>query len=175
MLWVVDGVWAEINRRLTLWDFARRIRRHGWTGTYVYDDACAFSYSIGFWEALEQPEVIMFGVPLEPSNHLLWKIFHDLKSGELSIADKAVWDLGWEEWPALAWRAVDPSQIRREHFNIAIWYRERQGRSRYGLSAWQLVFPDAAGAFPWEETYDQDYRPRQPELWLPYFGPPEED
>jgi len=172
-------IWQEIQRRHARWDIARRVRKHGWTGVYVYPgddaDAIALSYSIGFWEAVDAPEVVMFGMTQEVTSGLLWKAFDDLQAGALTFVDSAIWELDWEGAPAMAWRAVHPSQIRREHLNVAIWYRERQGFSRYGLKAYQLVVADTAGKFPWEEGYDTDYRPRQPELYLPYFGPPEDN
>jgi hypothetical protein len=169
-------MWWEIYRRWTLGGYVRRIRKHGWTGSYIYADGLVpFSYSIGFWESANAPEVIMFGASPELGNGLLGEAHRQLKAGELKLADEARWVIDWEGGPALAWRAVHPSQVRREHFNIAIWYRERQGHSRYSLEAYQLFVGDQSGVFPWEEGYDLDYRPQQKELYLPYFGPVEDD
>ena len=169
-------MWWEIYRRWILWGFARRVRKHGWTGTYVPgDDGVPFTYSIGFWEIARAPEVIMFGASPEIGNGLLHDAYRQLKSGELKLADKDRWALDGEGGPTLAWREVHPSQIRRDHFNIAIWHRESRGQSRHTLEAYQLVFSDRAGVLPWEEGYDLDYRPRQKELYLPYVGPPDDD
>jgi len=170
-------VWQVIGRIWTRWDFVRRIRKHGWTATYVPgdDSETNFAYSIGFWECLGTPEVIVFGADLLTSNGLIGEAYTQLKSGDLKLADKAPWILEMDDGPRLAWRAVHPSQIRRAHFNVAIWYRERQGQSRAGLEAFQLFVSDTAGVLPWEEGFDTDYRPHQPELYLPYLGPPEDD
>ena len=45
-------MWWEIQRRFILWGYLRRIRKHGWTGTYVPGDETmpAFAYSVGFWK-----------------------------------------------------------------------------------------------------------------------------
>ena len=168
-------MWWELYRRWTLWDFARRVRKHGWTGTYVHGEGAAFSYSIGFWESAASPDVIMFGMTQEIANGLLWEAHRQLKAGELMLRDKAAWSLDWEDGPQFAWRAVHPSQIRRDHFNIAIWYKERQGGRRSDLKAFQLFVTDTQGLFPWEEGFDADYRPIQPELYLPFFGPADDD
>jgi len=167
-------MWWEIYRRWTLWDYVRRIRKFGWAGTRVdYDVSSWFTYSAGFWESASGPEVIMFGVPAIYANGFLAEAHRQLKGGELTPTDMAPWTL--EDCPAMAWRAVHPSQIRREFFNVAIWYRERQGAGRAGLRAYQLFFTDTGGKFPWEDGFDEDYRPYQPRLYLPYAGPPDDD
>jgi hypothetical protein len=135
-----------------------------------------FSYSVGFWESAGAPEVIMFGAPMDVANGMIAEAFRRLKTGELKLSDQARWTLDWMEGgPAFVWRAVHPSQIRREHFNIAIWYRERQGQSRSGLEAYQLFISDEAGRFPWEDGYDPAPSARQTELYLPFLGPLETD
>ncbi len=167
----------EIYRRWTLWDIVRRIRKHGWTGTYIpeSDGDPPFSYSTGFWETAKSPEVIMFGFDPAASNRVLHEAYRQLLNGELKLEDLAPWDLWGDAGPALRWRRVHRSQIRREHFNIAIWYRERQGLSRWDLEAYQLFITDPGGRFPWEDGFDTDYRPKQKRLDLPYIGPPDED
>jgi hypothetical protein len=171
-------MWWEIYRRWTLWSFERRIRKHGWTATYVGESEGEppFSYSIGFWETAKAPEVIMFGFDQSATNAILHEVYRQLLSGRLEFADGAAWDMGWgDEGPALRWRKVHRSQIRRDYFNIAIWYRERRGLSRWDIEAYQLFTTDRAGKFPWEEGFDLSYRPEQKQLYLPYVGPPDED
>ncbi len=133
-------------------------------------DGPGFGYSIGFWESAKAPEVILFGMPPELAQDVLFEVYRALRKGELTLADQ----VRWAEEPTLAFRAVHPTQIRRAHFNAAIWYRNHRGVGRGGLEAVQLVWPDTHGVFPWEEGYDTSYRPRQTELWLPYDGPPDE-
>jgi hypothetical protein len=157
------------------WDIRRRIRKHGWTGTYVYGDEVPFSYTTGFREALDQPEIIAFGLDPEAGNGLFWTAFQQLKAGELTLRDLDEWHLDWEDGPRMVWRAVHCSQIRRKFFNVAIWRSDSLGLSREGLKAFQLVVSDASRIMPWEEGYDQDYRPIQQELWRPYMGPPDDD
>lgn len=171
-------MWWELQRRWMLWGYARRIRKLGWTATYVPGDAetASLSYTTGFQDALGAPEIVMFGVNPEATNDLMWEAHQQLKAGDLVLEDKARWRLDWaEDMPALAWRAVHPSQIRRQHFNLSIWNRERRGLSPEGLKAFQLFVPDPGGKFPWEDGFDTSYRPIQPELYLPFDGPPDDD
>ena len=135
----------------------------------------AFAYSVGFWEDIDAPEVFVSGAPIEIANGLLAEAHRQIQLGELTLIDQAVWPLPWEDGPKLAWRAVHPSQIRRHHFNVAIIYCERQGRSRHDLQAFQLFRSDEQSRFPWETDFDEALRSGQEELYLPYFGPPDDD
>lgn len=172
-------MWNSLLAAWHRWDFARRIRRFGWTGTYVHEEVgrgvAPFTYSIGFQDSANSPEVIMFGMDPQTANGLLHEAHRQLTSGELTFSDMKPWELDWEGGPKLMWRAVHPSQIRREFFNVAIWNRERRGRTRAGLEAYQLFCTDRGGKFPWEDGYDINYRPRQEALYEAYFGPPDED
>lgn len=169
-------MWQDIVSWFARRDLLRRIRKFGFTAMYVpIDDAGALSYSIGFWESVQAPEVVMFGAPLEIANGLIGEAHRQLKDGELTLQDGAIWNLEWEDGPRMAWRLVHPSQIRREYFNGAIWYREHRGFDRAGLAAYQLFTAGEGGKFPWEDGFDQSYRSVQPELYLPYLGPPETD
>jgi hypothetical protein len=168
-------MWDALQIAWHRWDFVRRIRKHGWTGTYVHGEGVPFTYSIGFWEDINAPEIIMFGMDPDTANGLLHEAHKQLQAGELILADMAPWVLDWEGGPKLVWRAVHPSQVRREFLNVAIWYRERQGLGREGLEAYQLVCTDLGGKFPWEEGYDLNYRPQQEALDLPHVGPWDKD
>ena len=65
----------------------------------------------------------------------------------------------------------------------AIWRSARVSKSSfdpslYGVPSGAGIRPfigDYNGVFPWETGYDVDYRPRQRELYLPFFGPADDD
>ncbi len=157
------------------WRIRRRIRKHGWTATYVrMGDYGDLAYSTGFQDSIGFPEVIMFGFDMESANALIGEARLDLKGGKLVLFDKAPWAAIPGARP-MVWRKVHPSQIRREHFNVAIYEGERRGRSRAEIEAYQLLISDENNCFPWEAGYDLDYRPRQPALYEPYVGPPDDD
>lgn len=165
-------MWDELYLAWAKWDFLRRIRKYGWTGNYIpgTDSEASFAYSIGLWECLGSPELIVFGADPALSRGLIGEAYARLKAGELKLADKAPWILDWKSGPRLAWRAVHPSQIRGEYFSVAIWYRQHRKMNRAGFHAFQLFMSDNNGVMPWEYGFDASHRPQQPELYLPYFG-----
>ncbi|MGC1429716.1 MAG: DUF4262 domain-containing protein, partial [Albidovulum sp.] len=60
--------------------FVDNVRTHGWFGTHVFEDADGpgFSYTTGFWQRFEFPELILFSLPKEVSHDIFWNFFHDL-------------------------------------------------------------------------------------------------
>lgn len=167
----VSSLWDEIDLAWAKWGFLRRILRYGWTGNYIpaTDSETSIAYSIGLWEHLDAPELIVFGADPEVSHGLLKQAHAELRTGQLKLADKAPWRLGGNGGPRLVWRAVHPSQIRAEYFSVAIWYRQHRKLGREGFSAFQLVISDENGVMPWEEGFGAEDRPQPPELYLPYF------
>lgn len=149
----ISSLWDEIDLAWAKWGFLRRILRYGWTGNYIpaTDSETSFAYSIGLWEHLDAPELIVFGADPEVSHGLLKQAHAELRTGQLKLADKAPWRLGGNGGPRLVWRAVHPSQIRAEYFSVAIWYRQHRKLGREGFSAFQLVISDENGVMPWEE------------------------
>lgn len=163
--------------RLTLawvrFGLARRVSTHGWTGVYVgdYRTAPSWTYTLGFDETLDQPEIIIFDIPRDSANALLWEVYRQLKDGRLRLEDSALWSAG-EEHPPM-WRKVDPSQIAGAVGWLTMAARRRFDRTgkTFGLEAFQLVLPDPEGRFPWEDDYDEHLRRRQPALYLPENDP----
>lgn len=142
------------------------VERHGWQCLSVggSEDQPPFSYSIGFWETLCTPELIVFGLDPDLSYQMLSLMFEELRGGA-TLADGA-------RWPLLAGhdcvsRRVEPSRITRDHFNSALWYREHRSGDR-GLEAFQLFWPEAqSGLFPWEKGCGEAVRALQPRLDQP--------
>jgi hypothetical protein len=165
----------QLSRWIHAWNVDRRIRRHGWAGIHVgdYEGGLAWTYSVGFDEALAQHEVIVFDVPKDVANALLWHAFEALKAGNLAFEDGApVEALG-----GAVWRRVHPSQIDNEDAWLggAARRRERRTGSARGLQAYQIVLPGNDGLMPWDEGYDERLRMKQPALYLPaedYGGRP---
>lgn len=149
--------------RADLW---RRVRRHGWTAAYIVGDreprAC--SYTIGFDETLDHPELIIFDVPGDAANEVFWQVFKQIRDGQLVLTD----GLDWSDDPdlGLAWRKVHPDWIN-EWLPWARLRRFKVTGKPYGLEAYQLVLCDPEGRLPWEPGYDERLRPRQPSLWEP--------
>src|SRR4051812_23533556 len=97
--------------RRKLRQVVRNIENYGWTTISLETDEDPFPvhYTIGFWETLGVPEIVICGQLDDKVNGVIWDIFHALKSGEVKLAE-------YERWPAPAeagkfvWREVHPSQ-----------------------------------------------------------------
>ncbi len=60
------------------------IQKHGWQCQYVFDangEKEEFSYSIGFEESFDHPEIMIFGLERETMHSILSDIASDLKEG----------------------------------------------------------------------------------------------
>jgi hypothetical protein len=144
------------------------VAEHGWFCTAVHDPDGRepdWAYSVGFTETLRQPEVIVFGLPHKLAHGLLWDVFRTLKAGKVA-EDGQVWSQLVADHDCVL-RRVHPSQVIREHLNSAMWFWGDPARRGAPLSAFQLVWPDRAGRFPWDPGCVQAVRDRQPALYLP--------
>lgn len=134
-------------------------------GVFAEGDQPAFRYSVGFWETLKCPEIIVFGLPLDLMHSVVWEMFRQITAGK-ALADGALWSDLIEGHDCVS-RPVHPSQIR-EHFGFALWYRNFRTGSVEGLDAYQLFWPGKLqGLYPWQDGCDQTVRDCQPALYLP--------
>jgi hypothetical protein len=144
------------------------VAEHGWFCTAVHDPDGRepdWAYSVGFTETLRQPEVIVFGLPVGTAHAILWDVFRTLQAGKVA-EDGQVWPHLLVDHDCVL-RRVHPSQVIREHLNSALWFWGDPARRGAPLSAFQLVWPDRAGRFPWDRGCQQAVRDRQPALYLP--------
>lgn len=155
------------------WDFTRRIRRFGWTATYVgdYQSAPAWGYTIGFHASLGAPEIIVFDVPIASANGLFHEIYNELKTGKLVIRDMERWRPEELE-QALVWRKVHESRLydrdpENPWLGLAEDFAKILAPETGPITAFQLVLSDADGHMPWEPEYNEALRPLQRELYLP--------
>jgi hypothetical protein len=145
----------------------RTVAEHGWQCTKVFDpdgNQPDLAYSVGLWESICAPELIVFGLDIDLMHEMLWVIYRRLKSGVL-LSDGARWPGVLEGFECVS-RPVHPSQLKIEYFNSALWYREYQTGDRM-LQAYQIFWPGAEnGLFPWEAGAET-VRELQPLLYLP--------
>jgi hypothetical protein len=144
------------------------VARYGWQCTSVFDPdggLPSFSYSIGLWETLCAPELIVFGLDTRLMQEMLWRMYDQLKEGA-QLADHARWSGLIEGFDCIS-RPVHQSQVKTDYFNSALWYRkQRTGDS--AISAFQIFWPGAVdGLFPWEKGAADIVRDLQPTLYLP--------
>lgn len=144
------------------------IEEHGWFCTAVFDpDGTApdFAYTVGFTRTLDLPEFIIFGLPVQTLHGILWDVFRALKAGKVP-EDGLHWS-GLIKGYDCVLRRVHPTQVIREHFNSALWFRGDPADHGGGpLTAFQIVWPDRDGRFPWDAGCAQEVRDDQPALYL---------
>lgn len=151
-------------------EFERRIienvREHGCQVNFIFDPQSEqpdFGYSIGFKETVDQPEVIVFGLPLKIVQFMVDQTLRECKSG-LVLTDGAIIEGLLEGHKCIA-RTVHPSQIIEDYLNSAIWYHEARTGERLA-DVVQIVWPGAVdGLFPWDEGCDAHVIALQPALY----------
>jgi hypothetical protein len=142
------------------------VARSGWQCTSVGggEGKPPFSYTIGLWETLCTPELIVFGLDVETMFSMLSIAIDEMKKGA-QLYDGARWPLllGYD----CISRRVHPSRVIVDYFNSALWYRRHRGVEG-PLEAFQLFWPGVGDAlFPWERGCDPLVREYQPRLDLP--------
>ena len=134
------------------------VEKYGWSvGLFEKGTATpSFAYTIGLWKTYNHPEIIAFGLPVD----LLYTILNDTAN---LIKEGKQLSLGVDNNEILTnlpvqFRQVDASNIP-DYFGFAQWFNDYES-----FPAIQLFWPDKAGKFPWEPTYDEKYRFDQPLL-----------
>ncbi|WP_233258839.1 DUF4262 domain-containing protein [Shewanella sp. YLB-09] len=83
---------AQRTNTKTLYDYGdgmdnirTNIEKFGWHFLYIFDpegNASDFSYSVGFEESYNHPEIIVFGLKKDTAHHILSDIADELKNGK---------------------------------------------------------------------------------------------
>jgi hypothetical protein len=83
-LWEVGGSLEPEDQRVV-----DKVEEFGFFSQGVLAEGAqpAFRYSVGFWESLNSPEVIIFGLPLDLMHSMLWEMFRQIKSGK-TLSDR---------------------------------------------------------------------------------------
>ena len=141
-------------------DLLRILEDQGWYVIKVGagEGEPAFAYSLGLFENLGQPEVILFGLDLD-TMHTLINDVGELarKRGCFRNGDTSDELL---EGYTCGFRHVTLENLRNR-MTYTQWY---YGHDEF--PAVQLVWPDMSGKLPWELGFDERYRGDQPDLSL---------
>lgn len=142
------------------------VREHGCQVNFIFDpdgEEPGFSYSIGFPQTVDQPEVITFGLPMNVMKFMINDTLRQCRAG-LSLADWVVVD-GLLEGHRCILREVRKENIVPEYVNSAMWYHRWSMGTPLG-AVMQLVWPGAVdGLFPWEAGCAENVRSLQPALY----------
>lgn len=144
--------------------FIAKVREHGWFHTHVFpDEEAGFSYTTGFWINTGFPELIVFSLPQETADAVLWDVYRDLKGGRYWSVGVRIPDLFAN---CDAYLLPVGKQNYRNHLGWSRWF--------YGgdeFPCLQLVWPDRNGAFPWELGSKANGQPDiSPEGWIKALG-----
>lgn len=133
-----------------------QVRKYGWRSTSVADSDPAFTYTTGFWLTLQQPEVIVFDFPSDLAHDVLGQMFRELQRGRvLPTGEPLEKLLGGERVYLFPVKEPAVSQFLRSGH----WFYKKAT-----FPCLQLVWPDAAGRFPWEDGFDATLADLQPDL-----------
>jgi len=122
------------------------------------DTGPEFAYSIGLYLNYEQPEVLIFGMPVDKAQLILNDLAERASRGARFFAGESS-DLFLEGY-SVSFVEI-PLEAYREHLGFAIWfYASLPGP----FPAVQLVWPDRDGRFPWDSGVDAEFRALQPVL-----------
>lgn len=138
--------------------FVAQIREHGWFRTSVLaeEDLPGFSYTTGFALNAGAPELIIFSMKIEVAHDVLWDLFRDVQAGR-PLPCGVRTDAVFANLPAYVFPVARKHYA--EHLGWSLWF--------YGgndFDCWQIVWPDRAGVFPWEDGFDVAFAGDQPDL-----------
>ena len=128
------------------------VSEFGWhvVGVQEENSSPLFAFTVGLFYQYLHPEILIMGLPHEVAHKLLASAKNIIHKGG-SI----------QPWSALEEVASFPLMALpihlnhyREHLGYATWFYESLPEP---FPAIQLVWPDKAGVFPWQEGYDQRY------------------
>ena len=122
------------------------MRRHGWATRYVpgVPGSPSHAYTVGLFE-YDAPEAIVFGLPLRSADGLLARIGGRTRDGARFRHGQVLDDLV----PPLRVMLLDVADTS-EHLPDACGFVEPAPPGKRSLRAWQIVYPDDDGLWPWQ-------------------------
>lgn len=140
-------------------DLIERVQEHGWQTTSVHADDHgdpAFSYTTGFWLTVDQPEVIVFDFPPRLSHDVFGQMMRKAREGQRFPIGKPIENI-------LSNEAIYLFPITREaaveYLRSSQWFYKQTE-----FPAFQLVWADRAGRFPWNSDFDVALAKLQPDI-----------
>lgn len=142
------------------------VRQYGCEVLHIFDNdhnTPRFSYSIGFPETINQPDVIVFGLAQDVMHHMVNRIYQQGKDG-LIFAD-GVSVSGLIEGFECILKSVDQANIISKYFGTGFWYYGHQNLPAM-TNAFQIVWPGKlSGQYPWDDGCDSEIINSQPPLY----------
>lgn len=138
--------------------FVANVRDHGWAGTAVIAEPehPGFSYTTGIWQGINQPELIIFGLP-KTANAILWDFYRDFNAGRSLDTGVRLPSAFGNDVPAYAFAVA--KEHYEEYLGWSLWFYDGDD-----FPCLQIVWPDRNMRFPWEAGFEPDFVGLQPDL-----------
>ncbi|MEO1513543.1 MAG: DUF4262 domain-containing protein [Bacteroidota bacterium] len=117
----------------------------------------AFAYTIGLYQNHQHPEFIVFGLSTDVMGRLLQQLGLAVKKGQTFQA-------GMNHADILANHPVHFLSVDKAHYRDYLGYCGWFYKQSFEFPCQQLVWPDKAGLFPWEEGFYDAWKFQQPLL-----------
>lgn len=117
----------------------------------------AFVFSIGFYKTYNHPEIIIFGLKPDVLQGLLHKIGSELKNG-MRIKTDIDYDGIVANYPVRFLKVHH--EFYKDYLGFAGWYYDKS----FDFPVYQLVWTDKKGKFPWEDSFFENWKFKQPLL-----------
>jgi hypothetical protein len=117
----------------------------------------AFVYSIGLYKNFNHPEIIVFGLNKDMMGRIINNIKDDIKSGQSfnpSITYSGIIE-GFD---------VQFLEVEKENYQDYVGYASWYNKSPHDFPLLQLVWPDKENNWPWEESFNENWKFKQPLL-----------
>lgn len=139
------------------------IHNYGWHVVGIPDDqeGPGFAFTVGLYVRSLQPEILMMGIPIEPSHRVLNAVAQYLLAGGTLVPERRC--SGFVDGREVLFRRIHQSQLR-EYLGCANWFYRPLGSP---FPAFQCIWPDLQGRFPHETGFDTRFAGRQIDLSLP--------
>jgi hypothetical protein len=139
-------------------NFVEGIRTHGWMQTQALDedDKPGFCFTTGFDASIGHPEILCFKIDRQVANQIFWLLYRCARNGK--PVPRGVRTAG-----VLTHDDAYLFPVARRHYAAYL------GWSRWfyrgdDFECLQIVWPDEAGIFPWEEGFDPNFAKAQVDL-----------
>ncbi|MBB3698700.1 DUF4262 domain-containing protein [Flammeovirga yaeyamensis] len=117
----------------------------------------SYAFSIGLYKSFQHPEIIVFGLPNEVMQNLLTNVCQAIKDGrkyEANVINTEVIN----NFPV---QFIDVDQAYySDYLEYISWFYNQKN----DFKAYQMVWTDKGGFFPWESSFNNQWKFNQPLL-----------
>ncbi len=154
-----DGGHAELSARIRA-----EVEAHGWHIVLVppgEGGEPAFGFTVGLTTSFEHPELLAIGLDDGETGGTMHQL---LDAAAESVADGTAYAEGGEDAELLVGYRVALRAVARKYVPTWLAFLADYYGGESGFRCLQVVWPDPAHRYPWDEAFDADLRARQPVL-----------